>query len=244
MLIEDLIESIAFTVGKDKDVPFKAKLRVDIISARSVVLKRELEKKKFLPSYLKQTVHCIKLKRIDNSTCVDCDGFNNEVILETVCTIPEPLDLRKDLTTFKITTPFIKTYKHINILDDTRVFIRNSSRFSKNEPYARWENKKIQLFNVSAALEYISFYGFFNNPFEVEDLKSCCYKEIVEDCDDCNNSLTTEACKNKEVSTCFDNYGSLIIEEEYGYIIKELIYKELSMFNQNVTDTDIEVNEI
>jgi hypothetical protein len=239
----NLVDSLAEKLGQSNNYAFKEMLKLDIISARATLIKREYEKSKLYNESLVQTIKCVPMISVSGSECNTITGFGK--VIRSKNKIPKPL-LVKDNTTFlSITTPFVNNKRRsITILKPEEVEFIEYRRFTVNDAFATYENEHIYLHNVTNLFN-ISVRGLFENPYSVKDYVNQSVDEKTcpcncEDCGDCSSSLDAN-CNQEQKDNCFGSDSDITLENSLIDGIASLILSK--QIGNNSNNSEIKINE-
>lgn len=220
--LRHLIDTLSGKLNTIGDFKAEKVLEVEILSAFSVIVKREYEKTRIFNEALVQTLFSVPLVEIESNEIesLDCDK-----LLRTKTKIPIPLVLKDGTTLFKSITTNILSSKVINIalIGLEAIGYLGCTRFSKKATVATWDNGFIYIHN-NLDLKHITVKGLFSNPYEVRAFKE----------ENDTSFLNAQ-------DTNFTEEGELIIPQEFVYNIITLVF---SLYNRPLTDKqEIKINE-
>ena len=238
----NLVDSLAEKLGQSNNYAFKEMLKLDIISARATLIKREYEKSRFYNESLVQTIKCVPMISVNASECNTITGFGK--VIRSKYKIPKPL-LVKDNTVFlSITTPLVNNKRRsITIIRPEEVEFIEFRRFTAKDAFATYENENIYLHNVTNLFN-ISVRGLFENPYSVKDYINQNVDEKLcpcncEDCGECSSSLDAN-CSQEQKDNCFGSDTDIILENSLIDGITSMI---LSKQTNVSTNSEIKINE-
>lgn len=152
MTLQEFADSIADNEGRDHDYQFKERIKAAGKAVLSLLLRRELDQRGYLPDSLVKTVKCVPVVEANNDSCsapIYCK------VRRTKNKIPTPL--RTKIASDFIYVGGVTGFTPFNYINPARVPFLRYNPFTKNIPYYTYVNGFIYLINSEAESITIKF---------------------------------------------------------------------------------------
>jgi hypothetical protein len=215
MNIDEIVDSIAGNVGKELDHVFKQQVRTNVVLAWSEAIRQYIDKYQFVPSSLQTQINCIEMLQVDIAEC--CSISLGCKVSRTKEKIPTGIRTRA----LEAIYSFVGTINNsvsFGFIRPEQLQGLLEDRFTAKEKFYTYLNNYIYIFNSHP--KNIRVRGVFNNIEEVFALN------------DCDNNDNDNACSQ-----------SINIPEDFGIIIKELVYKQLGSLINQAEEEEIKIDE-
>jgi len=178
MTQREIADQVAYQLGDPFNIPLIRSIEESVLPARSVVLRREVNKRLKYPSWAMQTLGCQELKEVDFGECAGAD-VSTAYALRTKEALPAPVR-----TTLMVPFDFVGTTDHRETYQymDTEMVthFNKGTKYVYKHPRYTLIDGYIYVFNVYE--DYISIRGIFDNPSLASGYQDCEPKyEIEED---------------------------------------------------------------
>jgi len=175
-IVDDVLTIWTSGRRSSNDLPDRNFIIFKILEYRSLYIRRDIAKNKFITNQIEQDLGCLDLENVDAAEC--CDIEIGCTVKRTIKEIPDIIRLvEKDALTyvgsidktssFKITKPYIIKWVKYN-------------KFTSKYQRAYLLNNKVYVVSENPFLDKINIRGIFSDPRELRNFKcenGACYTE-------------------------------------------------------------------
>lgn len=167
MFLNTYVETLATLVKKPFDYPTQVIIKGFIITARQALVRQQYEKTGLLPSNSVASF----CQPLENKSSTECCGIELGCELPTtVNQIPVPIELKDEINFLFVGE--VTGIKPFTFLKPAEIRFVKYRKFSSNEVYYSWINRKIIIIN-KPALEKIKLRYLPADPTELININDC-----------------------------------------------------------------------
>lgn len=156
--------------GRDSDDDWLSPRQVDYIISytRSILIRRDYEKKRFVDPNLIQDLGCVEMELIDSAEC--CDVESGCQLLRSVLPIPNFIQVHNgNLATY---VGLVDKKTNIDLIPIARSRWINNNKYTKGLRRAYFLGQYLYVIN-DKMLEYVNVRGVFDDPVEAAKFNHC-----------------------------------------------------------------------
>lgn len=175
-----LLKKCGGTISDDEPLSLR-QVAYWVMNTRALLIRQDVgAKKRSISDNITQSLGCVPVEYVDAAQCC---GLNIGCkILRTVDKIPKPIELDyRDLITR--VGPVDITKHPYGLITYNRAQFEGHNRYTKNKPYAFYQNGYVFVVNVPY-VKYINVQGVFEDPTEVARFTTCtgeqCYNDDMD----------------------------------------------------------------
>lgn len=169
-----ILESVKGDIGADNNIDIR-KVKYDIKNHRALLIRNELNKNRTINPSIVQSLGCIDVKAVSQSSC--CDGVGDCTILRSVDKIPSTIERHGNDTITRVGGTNIMS-PGFSYVDYETAKVSGNGRFNRDVIFAFLLNDYMYLIQRSATISFvgiskINVMGVFNDPEEISKFTDC-----------------------------------------------------------------------
>lgn len=182
-LAYNVMSSIKPHLSDDEDISIR-KIKFDIISERSTMIRNEMNKNRTVDDAIIQDLGCVELEEVDQSLCPELPV--GTCIKRTVKPLPVPIELHNRRLITRISNPVVLS-ESFPLYEYNKVIHTGNRKFSKDQVQAFFKDGHIYLKSTHDMpfIKFINVRGVFEDPTDVADF----FTESGEACYDANSDF-------------------------------------------------------
>jgi hypothetical protein len=213
MNIQELIDDIAGQFNRELDHVFKEKVKTKVKIAYAEAIRQYVDKYGSVPNSIMSAINCLPTKVVDAAECCSVD-IECEIV-RTISKVPSSIRVRGLESSFSFVGTIDGKHSFGDIQPEELPFLL-ADRFVKKKIFYSYINNYIYIFNSKP--KNIKVRGVFNNLDEVLKLNDC----------------------ENDPAGCLQE---MTIPEDFGIVIKSLVYNELRNVPFEQKEEEIKVQQ-
>ncbi len=178
MLISEIQDNIAMHFQKSFDIPFKSRIKSEIVSARAEVIKQHFQKYGTYPESLVSQINSTPLRKVDEAETASYSL--GSVVSRTTYAIPAPIRMSSRSSNF-IYVGTVDGRRAFSYVEPENINDKIVDRFLKDRIWYSFINGYIYIYNSNP--KNVRVRGIFSDPYQIAVLNGCKTDNCPQDLD-------------------------------------------------------------